>query len=69
VLASAVRPETARLAAGLNGGCEVALLSGDNEKERGRFAAMFGPAAQLNFNQSPLDKLAFIKQRQEAGKP
>lgn len=68
VLASAVRPETERLAAGLSGGCEVALLSGDNEKERARFAAMFGPAAQLNFNQSPLDKLNFIKQRQEAGK-
>lgn len=68
VLASAVRPETERLAAGLSGGCEVALLSGDNEKERGRFAAMFGPAAQLNFNQSPLDKLNFIQRRQEAGK-
>jgi Cu+-exporting ATPase len=68
VLASAVRPETERLASGLSGGCEVALLSGDNEKERGRFAAMFGPAAQLNFNQSPLDKLNFIKQRQDRGK-
>jgi Cu+-exporting ATPase len=68
VLASAVRPETERLAAGLSGGCEVALLSGDNEKERGRFAAMFGPAAQLNFNQSPLDKLNFIQRWQEAGK-
>jgi Cu+-exporting ATPase len=68
VLASAVRPETERLAAGLSGGCEVALLSGDNEKERERFAGVFGPAAQLNFNQSPLDKLSFIKHRQEAGK-
>lgn len=29
---------------------------------------MFGPAAQLNFNQSPLDKLNFIQQRQDAGK-
>lgn len=67
VLASAVRPETERLAAGLSG-CEVALLSGDNEKERGRFATMFGPTAQLNFNQSPLDKLNHIKQRQVAGK-
>lgn len=68
VLASAVRPEADRLAAGLSGGCEVALLSGDNEKERERFAAMFGPSAALNFNQSPLDKLNFIKRRQDAGK-
>ncbi len=68
LLTSALRPETARLAAGLNGSCEVALLSGDNEKERGRFAEMFGAAARLNFNQSPLDKLRFIKQQQEAGK-
>ncbi len=68
VLASAVRPETERLASGLSTGCEVALLSGDNEKERGRFAAMFGPGTQLNFNQSPLDKLNFIKHRQDAGK-
>lgn len=68
LLTSALRPETARLVAGLNGSCEIALLSGDNEKERGRFAEMFGAAAQLNFNQSPLDKLTFIKQQQEAGK-
>jgi Cu+-exporting ATPase len=68
VLASALRPETERLAAGLSGNCEVALLSGDNEKERGRFAEMFGASAKLNFNQSPLDKLTFIKERQDAGK-
>jgi len=66
-LVSALRPELPQLVVGLNRGCEVALLSGDNEKERERFAEMFGASAQLNFNQSPLDKLAFIKQRQEAG--
>ncbi len=68
VLASALRPATEQLVAGLNRECEVALLSGDNEKEHRRFATLFGPGAQLNFNQSPLAKLAFIKQRQEAGK-
>jgi len=67
VLASALRPELARFVAGLNCDCEVALLSGDNEKERGRFAEIFGANAKLNFNQSPLDKLSFIKHRQEAG--
>ena len=68
LLTSALRPETERLVSGLNGRCEVALLSGDNEKERGRFVEMFEAEAQLNFNQSPLDKLTFIKHRQEAGK-
>lgn len=68
VMASAVRPETGRLVGGLSRDCEVALLSGDNEKERGTFAALFGPAARLCFNQSPLDKLNFIKGRQDAGR-
>lgn len=68
VLASALRPATKELVAGLNRHCEVALLSGDNEKERPRFEAMFGRGTQLNFNQSPLDKLNFIKRRQAAGK-
>ena len=60
--------ETDKLIAGLAGNCEVALLSGDNEKERGRFAALFGPGAHLLFNQSPLDKLNFIKRQQASGK-
>jgi Cu+-exporting ATPase len=68
VLASAVRPETKQLAAGLSSRCEVALLSGDNEKERGKFAALLGPQAQLHFHQSPLDKLNFIKHRQQTGR-
>lgn len=68
VLASAIRPETKQLAAGLSSRCEVALLSGDNEKERTKFAALLGPKALLRFRQSPLDKLNFIKQRQQAGR-
>ncbi len=67
-LTSALRSEMDQLIAGLAGDCEVALLSGDNEKERGRFAALFGPGARLLFNQSPLDKLNFIKRQQVAGK-
>lgn len=67
-LTSAVRTETDKLIAGLAGHCEVALLSGDNERERAWFAALFGPGARLLFNQSPLDKLNFIKRQQTAGK-
>lgn len=68
VLASALRPATEQLVAGLNRQFEVALLSGDNEKERPRFAAMLGQETQLNFNQTPLEKLNFIKRRQIAGR-
>jgi Cu+-exporting ATPase len=68
VLAGAVRPEAELLAAGLSSHCEVALLSGDNEKERSRFATLLGAKAQLHFHQSPLDKLNFIRQRQQAGR-
>jgi Cu+-exporting ATPase len=68
VLTSALRPEMEQLTAGLRAHREVALLSGDNEKERGRFAALFGGGGVLRFNQSPLDKLDFIRQRQAAGR-
>lgn len=67
-LTSALRSETDQLIAGLAGNCAVALLSGDNENERERFAALFGPGARLLFNQSPLDKLNFIKRRQASGR-
>ncbi|MFO1487673.1 MAG: heavy metal translocating P-type ATPase metal-binding domain-containing protein [Verrucomicrobiota bacterium] len=47
---------------------EVALLSGDNERERERFRGLFGGDAQLHFNQSPLDKLGFISRLQDSGR-
>jgi Cu+-exporting ATPase len=68
VLASALRPETDQLIQQLAGRYELALLSGDNERERERFRGLFGDDAKLNFNQSPLDKLGFIRRLQESGK-
>ena len=56
-----------RAAARLGGRYELALLSGDNEKERERFRGLFGSDAALHFNQSPLDKLGFIRRLQESG--
>ena len=47
---------------------EVALLSGDNEREQATFAELFGPAATLRFRQGPADKLAFVRSRQEQGR-
>jgi Cu+-exporting ATPase len=52
----------------LNEDCEVFLLSGDNEKQRRKFRDIFQGASQLHFNQSPLDKLGFVRQLQESGK-
>jgi Cu+-exporting ATPase len=67
VLTGALRPAADRLTGEL-AGREVALLSGDNERERALLAAALGPEAELRFEQSPLDKLNFIKARQAAGR-
>lgn len=68
VLANSVRPETERLLAYLGRHYQLALLSGDNERERDRFAGLFGSTARLWFNQAPLDKLGFIHDLQAGGK-
>jgi Cu+-exporting ATPase len=68
VVANALRPQTDRLFTQLSQRYELALLSGDNERERARFLRMFGDHARLHFNQSPLDKLGFIRDLQDSGK-
>jgi P-type Cu+ transporter len=68
LLSSSLRPETDTLLAELGRKYELALLSGDNEKERFRFAHLFGNEARLRFNQSPLDKLTFIEDLRKQGK-
>jgi Cu+-exporting ATPase len=67
-LTGALRPEADRLIGQLAPHYELALLSGDNAKERDRFVGVFGPDAQLHFNQSPLDKLGFIRELQQRGR-
>jgi Cu+-exporting ATPase len=67
-LASALRPDTGQLLSQLGKHYEIALLSGDNEKERERFRSLFGSDARLQFNRSPLEKLGFIRQLQDSGK-
>ncbi|HTI99434.1 MAG TPA: heavy metal translocating P-type ATPase metal-binding domain-containing protein, partial [Dongiaceae bacterium] len=68
VLATALRLETGPLLKKLSARCELALLSGDNARERERFGILFGPAARLQFNQSPQDKLRYIRQLQATGR-
>ena len=76
VLTGSVRPGLAELAQRLTqlaggsrpgGAFEIALLSGDNERERERFQALLGGQASLYFNQSPLDKLNHIRRLQQKG--
>ena len=68
VLANALRADTEQLIGNLSLDCEVALLSGDNEREREKFTTIFGKAAQLHFNQSPQNKLGFIRELQSRSK-
>jgi Cu+-exporting ATPase len=67
-LSSALRPDLGPLIERLRGRHELALLSGDQEREQARFRALFGDAAQLRFNQSPVDKLEFIRGLQASGR-
>lgn len=67
VLENALRSETAGLLNRLAESYELALLSGDNERERGRFREFFEQNARMQFNQSPVDKLSFIRRLRDAG--
>src|SRR5262249_36959260 len=67
-LAHSLRPATGQLIARLGKEYQLALLSGDNEKDSARFRRLFGNGAPLHFNQSPLDKLGFVRGLQQSGK-
>src|SRR5690606_35079112 len=67
-LTSALREGTETLLQSLSSRYELALLSGDNEKERARFTALFGAKTPLHFNQSPLHKFQFVEQLRRPGK-
>jgi len=63
-----LRPDVARLLGKLREKHEVYLLSGDNEKDRALFQGLLAGDHRLRFNQSPLDKLGFIRGLQESGR-
>ncbi len=67
-LSSALRPKADEVIRRLSENYELALLSGDNAKERGQFRRLFGQSHHLHFNQSPLHKLSFIRRLQAPGK-
>jgi Cu+-exporting ATPase len=68
-LPNAFRPGLAGLVRSLKAkGYRLAVLTGDGEKDRGRLEELFGPGADLRFNQSPAGKLAYIKELQASGR-
>lgn len=67
LLQAALRPQADRLLSRLGAGYRLALLSGDQPRERARFAGLFQPGAALLFNQSPLNKLGFVESLQKDG--
>ena len=67
-LENSLRPEVTQLIARLGDRFELALLSGDNEREAVRFQKLFGHRATLRFNQTPADKLNFIRELQQRGR-
>jgi P-type Cu+ transporter len=68
VLQGAVRGEVRTMLKALSENYELALLSGDNEKERESLSALFGDSSPLHFNQTPQSKLEFIGNLQRSRK-
>jgi P-type Cu+ transporter len=65
VLETSLRSQVERLLGELSRHYELTLLSGDNEKQRDTFTPLFGD--NIQFNQSPLNKLEFIHGLQRSG--
>jgi Cu+-exporting ATPase len=68
VLESTLRPEVDAFIARMRGNFQLVLLSGDNAREAGRFRALLGEEARVEFKQSPFDKLNVIRELQTAGR-
>jgi P-type Cu+ transporter len=67
-LGNALRPAISQFIRKLGERHELALLSGDQPRDHDSFRELFGAEAGLHFNQSPLDKLEYVRRRQTAGK-
>jgi Cu+-exporting ATPase len=54
--------------AALRNNHSLAVLSGDNDREREHLTSLFGASTELTFNQSPHDKLHQVQSQMQAGK-
>lgn len=66
--APTLRTDVASLADGIRKHAAIALLSGDRDSDRARFAQWLGSGADLRFDQTPVDKLNAIREIQRAGR-
>ncbi|MFQ5583920.1 MAG: heavy metal translocating P-type ATPase, partial [Calditrichia bacterium] len=67
-LENVYRPGLDKVIAGLGNSYNLTLLTGDNESERDNLLRHFPGADALHFNQTPFDKLAYIKNLQKEGR-
>ncbi|MDB5271302.1 MAG: hypothetical protein JWP58_4342 [Hymenobacter sp.] len=65
---SEYREHLANLLGELGQRYQLALLTGDNNADVIRLRQLFGAGAELRFQQSPLDKLAFVEALQQQGR-
>lgn len=56
------------MVASLGGHKQLAVVSGDNESERPRLQALFPAGTELRFNQTPSDKLDYVRALQQQGR-
>ena len=66
-LSNAYRKGIEALLTGLRTRFRLFMLSGDNDRERERLLPLFGAGEELRFDQSPTDKLDFVRALQEQG--
>jgi Cu+-exporting ATPase len=67
-LTGGLRPGVERAVREFSKDCELTLLSGDHAREQKIFSGVFGSDAELRFQQTPVDKLDFIRQLQARGR-
>ena len=62
------RPKLKNVLSALEDNYDISLVSGDNEGEKEQLLNYFKDDAEMNFNQSPFDKLKFIENKQSEDK-
>jgi Cu+-exporting ATPase len=67
-IAHEYRPAFSEVVASVARRGAVAMLSGDRPRDEAKLRAAFGAAADLRFEQQPLDKLDYVRQQQDAGR-
>ncbi len=67
VLENRLRPDLGNVLRKLKKKYKLYMLSGDDERERGKLEPLFGEGAELYFRQQPGDKLRFVEELQARG--